>query len=51
MQIELPDAVEEIISRLNEHGYEASAVGGCVRDSWDGRRRTGILPLRPVRNR
>lgn len=37
MQIELPDAVEEIISRLNEHGYEASAVGGCVRDSLLGR--------------
>ena len=33
MEIELPDAVEEIITRLNDHGYEASAVGGCVRDS------------------
>lgn len=38
MQIELPDAVEEIISRLNAHGYEASAVGGCVRDSLLGRK-------------
>lgn len=38
MQIELPYAVEEIISRLNAHGYEASAVGGCVRDSLLGRK-------------
>ncbi len=37
MTIQLPKAVEEIIARLNEHGYEASAVGGCVRDSLLGR--------------
>lgn len=28
----LPDAVCEVLARLNEHGYEAYAVGGCVRD-------------------
>ncbi len=37
MEIQLPEAVEEIITRLNAHGYEASAVGGCVRDSLLGR--------------
>lgn len=38
MEIQLPEAVEEIITRLNDHGYEASAVGGCVRDSLLGRK-------------
>ena len=38
MEIQLPEAVEEIITRLNGHGYEASAVGGCVRDSLLGRK-------------
>lgn len=33
MQIKLPQHVEHIIGRLNEHGFEAYAVGGCVRDS------------------
>ena len=28
----LPDSVSVIIDRLNEHGYEAYAVGGCVRN-------------------
>ena len=53
MEIQLPEAVEEIITRLNDHGYEASAVGGCVRDSLlgQGSRKIGILPLRPVRSR
>lgn len=32
-RIELPENVEFIINTLNEHGYEAYAVGGCVRDS------------------
>lgn len=32
MRIEIPRAVETIIGRLQEHGYEAFAVGGCVRD-------------------
>lgn len=37
MQIEMPEKVEAIIERLTEHGYEAYAVGGCVRDSILGR--------------
>ncbi|MDO4266861.1 MAG: CCA tRNA nucleotidyltransferase [Eubacteriales bacterium] len=37
MHIELPPQVEQIIERLAEHGYEAYAVGGCVRDTLLGR--------------
>ncbi|SFQ42534.1 tRNA nucleotidyltransferase (CCA-adding enzyme) [Lachnospiraceae bacterium XBB1006] len=33
MTMELPYAVTTIIENLNEAGYEAFAVGGCVRDS------------------
>ena len=33
----LPREVLEILRRLNEHGYEAYAVGGCVRDQLLGR--------------
>lgn len=33
MQIILPEKVKFIIDRLMQHGYEAYAVGGCVRDS------------------
>lgn len=33
MKIRLPRAVEEIIVRINEAGYEAYIVGGCVRDT------------------
>ena len=33
MRIELPNEVDNIIKTLNEAGYEAYAVGGCVRDS------------------
>ena len=33
MKIELPEKVESIIENLQLHGYEAYAVGGCVRDS------------------
>ena len=33
MKINLPDDVVDIISKLTENGYEAYAVGGCVRDS------------------
>ncbi len=29
----IPNDVEMIITELNNHGYEAYAVGGCVRDS------------------
>lgn len=37
MQIQLPDKVHHIINTLEEAGYEAYAVGGCVRDSILGR--------------
>lgn len=37
MQIQLPDKVHKIINTLEEAGYEAYAVGGCVRDSILGR--------------
>lgn len=33
MRINVPDKVRYIIKVLNEHGHEAYAVGGCVRDS------------------
>lgn len=33
MKIELPLKVDYIINELMRHGYEAYAVGGCVRDS------------------
>lgn len=33
MRIVMPDDVRTIITTLNENGYEAYAVGGCVRDS------------------
>jgi len=33
MHIKLPAKVKYIISRLEKNGYEAYAVGGCVRDS------------------
>ncbi|MFZ5353202.1 MAG: CCA tRNA nucleotidyltransferase [Bacillota bacterium] len=37
MRIVLPEAVEQIISALESRGYQAYAVGGCVRDSIMGR--------------
>lgn len=37
MDIMLPEKVNFIINRLKENGYEAYAVGGCVRDSILGR--------------
>ena len=37
MTITLPDHVRFIIKRLQQKGYEAYAVGGCVRDSILGR--------------
>ena len=37
MKIQLPEKVNTIIQTLLEHGYEAYAVGGCVRDSLLGR--------------
>ena len=36
-KINLPHSVNEIITTLQENGYEAYAVGGCVRDSILGR--------------
>lgn len=33
MRIEMPAEVEGIIGKIREHGFEAFAVGGCVRDS------------------
>ena len=38
MKIQLPAKVHHIITTLQKHGYEAYAVGGCVRDSILGRR-------------
>lgn len=35
--IKLPEKVHKIITTLQMHGYEAYAVGGCVRDSVLGR--------------
>lgn len=37
MQIMLPEKVKQIINRITEAGFEAYAVGGCVRDSILGR--------------
>ena len=36
-KISLPAKVARILNTLGEHGYEAYAVGGCVRDSLLGR--------------
>ena len=38
MKINLPRKVLMIINNLRLHGYEAYAVGGCVRDSILARR-------------
>ena len=48
MKIALPRKVMMIIKNLQLHGYEAYAVGGCVRDSI---RRTGILQLPRARRK
>ena len=37
MKIQLPEKVQQIIKTLQSCGYEAYAVGGCVRDSLLGR--------------
>ena len=37
MQIILPKNVNKIIHVLEENGFEAYAVGGCIRDSLLGR--------------
>ena len=36
--MQIPAHVEQIIHTLNSHGYEAFAVGGCVRDPLLGRK-------------
>lgn len=51
MILEIPEKVEQILRALTDHGYEAYAVGGCVRDSILGRNpydwdiTTSALPL------
>ena len=37
MAFSLPASVSQLISRLESAGYEAYAVGGCVRDMLCGR--------------
>ena len=37
MRIRLPEHVQQIIQRLEKEGYEAYAVGGCIRDTLLGR--------------
>ncbi len=37
MKMQLPDSVSYIIKKLEEQGFEAFAVGGCVRDAMLGR--------------
>ena len=37
MELAIPGQVEHIIEQLGENGYEAFAVGGCVRDLLLGR--------------
>ena len=36
MKIKLPENVRNIIQELENHGFEAYAVGGCVRDRFWG---------------
>lgn len=38
MKIQLPEKVSYIINVLAEHGFDAYAVGGCIRDSLLGRK-------------
>lgn len=50
MEMRLPRSVVEIIDRLESLGYEAYAVGGCVRDTLLGREpEDGISRLRQNR--
>lgn len=50
LKIKLPEHVEFIIRKLNSSGFEAFAVGGCIRDAISGRKAsdwdiaTGALP-------
>ena len=51
IEIRIPPAAAEILRTLEDHGYEAYVVGGCVRDSLLGREphdwdiTTSALPL------
>ena len=38
MEIHIPTGARKIIARLEQHGYEAYIIGGCVRDSLMGKR-------------
>ena len=52
MKFEIPSKVETIIHTLEAAGFEAYAVGGCVRDALlGGRPMTGISPPQPHRSR
>ena len=52
MRIQLPEKVSKIINCLTEAGYEAYAVGGCVRDTLLGRTPgTGISRHRQSRQK
>lgn len=35
--IKLPETTEYIIEKIEKNGFEAFAVGGCIRDSLLGR--------------
>jgi len=37
LNIDIPTSVQYILRVLNEHGFEAFIVGGCIRDSLMGR--------------
>lgn len=37
MKVQIPEKVSEIIEVLQQNGYDAYAVGGCIRDSFMGR--------------
>ena len=37
IEMRVPADAEQIIEKLNEHGFEAYVVGGCVRDSLLGK--------------
>ncbi len=52
IQIQIPEKAKYIIETIQNAGFEAYVVGGCVRDSILGRpRRTGISPPRRDRSR
>ena len=47
IQIRLPEKVKQVMDRLEAHGYEAYAVGGCIRDSLQSRR-AAVFPVSSV---